>query len=173
MTEIEYLELLDLLEKDILSNFDIVKICQYLKIKLDGVYMSNQFQSKWLEYNFSIVLNFDTTDGGGTHWVGMYSNNKNIYYMDSYGEVPPAKIYNMIIRKDLELYFNNKQYQHLNSQSCGWFVIYFLYLMNSMKNKMKAMIKFLKSFNYTDYNANDKKIKTIMLKLIKKSKPNI
>lgn len=163
------IEILDLLEKDVLSNFDIIKICAYLNIKLDGVIMNDKFKFNFLSKNFSLVANLENSDSYGTHWVGYYNDptTNNIFYMDSYGEVCNAKIYNMILKKGTNLYFNKKQFQDLDSKVCGWFCILFLYYMQKAKIKLKGMVDFLKIFNYTDFNKNDKIVKQKILKIIK------
>jgi len=163
-------DILKLLEKNILTNFDIIAICNYLDIKLDGVVMNNEFKFNWLSKPFSLVVNLENTDTKGTHWIGYYNNpsSNSIFYMDSFGEVCNAKIYNMIIRKGTNLYFNKKQFQDMDSEVCGWFVIYFLYIMNKSKNKLNGMVKYLKTFNYTHYEKNDKIVKQKMLQIIKR-----
>lgn len=159
-----------LLEKGILTNYEITKICNLLKIKLDGVIMNNQFNINWLQKPFSIIANLENTDMTGSHWVAYYNDpkTKSIFYMDSYGEVANAKIYNQILHTNLNLYFNKKQFQDLDSVMCGWFCILFLYTMDKSKNKLKGMIEFLKLWNYKRYDANDKVIKQKILQLLKK-----
>ena len=43
---------------------------------------------------FGIVINLDTHDMGGSHWVGLYAdiNNNQIYFFDSVGKKPRKKI---------------------------------------------------------------------------------
>lgn len=164
-------EVIELLENNNpLSNFDIIKICKYLNIKLDNVSMTNQFKYNWLNSPFSIVSNLESTDNIGTHWTAFYNEpeTNSVFYMDSYGEVCNQKIYNFIIKKGLNLYFNKKQFQALDSILCGWFCIYFLYSMQKTKNKVQAMINFLKVFDYRDFNKNDKIIKQKILDIIRK-----
>jgi hypothetical protein len=164
-------EVIDLLESEKpLTNFDIVKICRYLNIPLDGVYMNNEFKYNWLNENFGVVLNLENTDMTGSHWVAFYNDvsTNSIYYFDSYGEVCNQKPYNLILKKQLNLYFNKKQFQAIESIMCGWFCIYFLYSMNKSKNKIEGFVNFLKNFNYSDYNKNDTIIKQKLSAIIKK-----
>jgi len=163
-------ELLDLLENNKpLTNFDISKICKDLNIPLDTVAMNNQFEFNWLSKDFSIILNLEDTDSKGTHWVAFYNQVKSneIFYMDSYGEVCNAKPYKMIEEKDINLFFNKKQFQAMGSVMCGWFCIYFLYVMNTNPNKIHSIMEFLQLFNYKDFKKNDDKIKILFKKLIK------
>lgn len=55
-----------------------------------------------------MVVNLDTHDKGGSHWVGLYSNfkNKQIYFFDSFGKKPGDmighfmnRIYNFMSKK--------------------------------------------------------------------------
>lgn len=170
------IEVLNLLENDEpLTNFDVVLICNKLNIPLDSVAMNNQFKFNWLSKDFSVILNLENTGKGGSHWVAFYNDveSKSIFYMDSYGEICNTIPNKHIIKKNLNLYFNKKQFQAINSIMCGWFCIYFLYIMNKYKSKVDAMIKFLEFFDYSDYDKNDIKIKQLMRTLIKSKMKNI
>jgi hypothetical protein len=166
----------NLIDLTVLSNFDITNICRELEIKLDSVMMNDQFNSKMLDYDFSIILNFQNYNQNGSHWAGMYCSPKikTVYYMDSYGELPTARIYKIIIDRGYTLLYNKRQFQALESQLCGWYTIYFLYMMQKSRsqNKLKAMEKFLNLFTYEirDLDNNDKKIKQLFVKLMKKKK---
>jgi hypothetical protein len=122
-----------------LTNFEIIQICQDLNIHLDYVMMNNQFTSKMLDYDFSIIINFQNYSENGSHWVALYcdAKNKTVYYNDSYGELPTATVENIINKKGYSLYFNNTQFQAIESQMCGFFPIYFLYMMQKNKNKLQ------------------------------------
>ena len=165
-----------LIDKSILSNFDIVKICQTLGIKLDGVIMNNQFIDKMLNYDFSIIVNFQNTNQNGSHWVAVHCEPsiKTVYYMDPYGEVPNARIYKIILDKGYQIYFNKVQFQALESQVCGWYAMYFLYYLQQSKkrDKFDKMVKYLNLFTKEVRNLdnNDKTIKMLFIKLMKKKK---
>ena len=38
------------------------------------------------------IINLDSSEGKGTHWVCYSKNNKNIYYFDSFGLDPPLEL---------------------------------------------------------------------------------
>lgn len=66
---------------------------------------------------FGMVINLDTHDKSGSHWVGLYSDlmKKQLYFFDSYGHKPEK-----LIRKFMERVRNwmNKKY-NLNNKSEG------------------------------------------------------
>jgi hypothetical protein len=55
------------------------------------------------------VINLDTHNQSGSHWVGFYANLKTntIYYFDSFGKKPQRRL-NMFIRRLLTYMYNNK-----------------------------------------------------------------
>ena len=55
-----------------------------------------------------MVINLDTHDKGGSHWVGLYANllSKKIYFFDSFGKKPGSRIRN----------FMNRIYNYVNKE---------------------------------------------------------
>lgn len=161
----------NLIDLTVLSNFDIANICRELGIKLDSVMMNDQFNGKLLDYDFSIILNFQDYKQNGSHWVAMHCSPKlkTVYYMDSYGEVPTARIYKIILDRQYLLVYNKRQFQALESQLCGFYSMYFLYILQNSRsqNKVPAMEKFLKLWTYDVRNLdeNDKKVKKLFYSL--------
>jgi hypothetical protein len=83
-----------------------------------------------------MVINLDTHDKPGSHWVAFYSNlNKNnIYYFDSFGKKPGKrtarfikKFYNHMTSngRNMDIRFNKKQHQFNNSE-CGVYSMNFI-----------------------------------------------
>jgi hypothetical protein len=80
-----------------------------------------------------IVYNLDKLGMGGSHWVSLYSDlkNKKIYFFDSVGNKPGARIKLTInkIKKwlgnDCEIKINKTEHQKKNSE-CGIYSIYFI-----------------------------------------------
>ena len=48
------------------------------------------------------IVNLDNSDGSGTHWVCYKKLNTNVYYFDSFGNLPPPK--------ELQLYFHSAKH---------------------------------------------------------------
>ena len=95
------------------------------------------------EYNkgvrgIGMIFNLDPHFKGGSHWVGLYINLKNIKkpfvgYFDSYGYKTPALIAKLMRSFKLqiqtcELGFNARRFQYGDSE-CGMFSMYFIICM--------------------------------------------
>lgn len=89
----------------------------------------------FLEYSATtsslMIINYDTCDEPGSHWVAVFINkNKKIEYFDSYGMLP---IYSSVTEKlsDLShnkgLAFNKIRFQG-NSTVCGQYCLVYLLL---------------------------------------------
>lgn len=99
--------------------------------KLDLIGMKKQGIDK-----VGIIYNLDVSTGPGTHWVGMYIDNKNneINYYDSYGGLPTKLIgnfigtlvdkYNSNNYKPVVIY-NDKRHQYGGSE-CGMYSMNFI-----------------------------------------------
>lgn len=75
------------------------------------IYGTTDLQFNELEKNtpkIGAVINLDTHDQSGSHWVGFYANLKTntIYYFDSVGKKPQRRL-NMFIRRLLTFMYNN------------------------------------------------------------------
>lgn len=159
-------EIYEIMNKSMLSNFDLIKLAKHLKIKFNGVLMNDQLKQEYFKKDFFVIINFDDSMNSGTHWVALVNHRKSrtCYYMDSYGELPNQKVYDEIMKSGNNLYFNKVQFQALDSMMCGWFSLYFLILMQKpTSDKMKL---FLSKFNTKDYYSNDRVIKDIFKKLV-------
>jgi len=99
--------------------------------KLDLINMKKNNINK-----IGIIYNLDVSTGPGTHWVGMYIDNKNneINYYDSYGGKPTSLI-NKFIKSLVEKYnlnnyspnviYNDKRHQYGGSE-CGMYSMNFI-----------------------------------------------
>lgn len=63
------------------------------------------------------VLNMDTNDGFGTHWVAIFGSE----YYDSFGLPPPETL-----RKQIKWY-NTMQHQEMNSTLCGVYCCFYMW----------------------------------------------
>ena len=87
------------------------------KIKLGFEELNFNDMIKDGKNKFGMVINLDTHDKGGSHWVGLFSNlvKKQLYFFDSYGEKPERLIKNFMGRIASWM---NKKY-NLNNKSEG------------------------------------------------------
>lgn len=80
-----------------------------------------------------MVINLDTHDKSGSHWVAFYSdlNKKNIYYFDSFAKKPGDNIYkfskkfNNYFGSNNNIEYNKKKHQYKNSE-CGVYSMNFI-----------------------------------------------
>lgn len=56
-----------------------------------GVFMRDTLP-KIVNHKECFVMNLDSNDNNGTHWVCLYKNNNKKYYFDSYGLDPPIEV---------------------------------------------------------------------------------
>jgi hypothetical protein len=131
------------------SDFDSLDDEGYNLSKLDYKTMIKNGKTK-----YGVVINFDTHDQPGSHWVGMYIdfNTGDINYFDSYGDEPlptifeymknMGNIYKHIYDKEPKLNINKVRNQYKDSE-CGVYSINFIIRSLSgydMKNIMKNVI---------------------------------
>jgi hypothetical protein len=72
-----------------------------------------------------VILNLDSIDGNGTHWVCYIKNNRDVNYFDSFGNLPPPKEV-IDYLKDCNIQFNRDCEQEENTVICGHLCILFL-----------------------------------------------
>ena len=143
-----------------LSNFDIEKICKFLKLPLVSICMKNEMPSR-VKDGCYIVNMQSSTQGNGTHWVGLFLYKTQTFYFDSFGASPPDEIMKFVKkRKDCHLFFNNWIIQDLKSESCGWFCIAFLkYLYQNLQSDLKVVYN-----DFVNNFADDTKLNDDILK---------
>lgn len=85
-----------------------------------------------------MVFNLDPHNKGGSHWMGLYINIKNINephisYFDSYGMKTPPLIARFmrsftLKNKNVQLEYNARRFQYSNTE-CGMYSLYFIICM--------------------------------------------
>lgn len=146
-----------------LSATDIIEIGKNIGLKV-RVYARNAIPKKLT--NGYYVINLDSKNGSGTHWVCFVKDNKNIFYMDSFGMPPAQDEINVFKKEHDDVYFNNKQIQDINSILCGYFCLLFLNLYHHYgKNEPEILNVFYKLFS-KNTKFNDNKLKNYMNNII-------
>lgn len=80
------------------------------------------------------IVNLDSSDMPGTHWVAYAKKYKYCEYFNSFGDLkPPLELVQYL--KNNNIYYNYKQYQSFNTSNCGHLCIKFL--RNFWKNHLK------------------------------------
>lgn len=76
----------------------------------------------------SLIINLDTSDLPGSHWVAVYINkSRHAFYFDSYGSPPTVQITKWL-KQFKSFSYNKKCFQSIFSKNCGFYCIYFIYL---------------------------------------------
>ena len=71
---------------------ELVRLAERMKIPdFRGVKMRDELPAKCHNRECGI-LNFNTHDQQGSHWVCWYKSGNDRYYFDSYGEPPPIEL---------------------------------------------------------------------------------
>lgn len=119
-----------------------------LSLKLVGIYNKDTLPYVPIEGFYIVNLQDDFVDGidmGGTHWVGMYIENRQACYFDPFGFQPPIEVQYFL--KDFVPYtYGDKQIQNINSGVCGYYVLYWMVFMQrhrqivSLKKRMQTFL---------------------------------
>ena len=118
-----------------LTNGELSQLVKHYKIKkYHGAYIDDKMPIKLKNGYYIINLN------GRSHWTCLLKDGDKYFYFDSYGFPASQEVEDQIgqyIYSDLQL-------QHLNSSSCGYYVIAFMRFMQNHKHKDKKI--YYKSF---------------------------
>jgi hypothetical protein len=123
-----------------LTNGELSQLVKHYKIKkYHGAFIDDRMPSKLKNGYFVINLN------GRSHWTVLLKDGDKYYYFDSYGFVASAEVEDQIG----EYLYSDLQLQHINSSSCGYYVIAFMRFMQNHKHKDKKICykSFLKLFS--------------------------
>ena len=83
---------LDIPSDKALTNFDILNYVSLLKIPhFRGVFMRDELP-KEVESTECGVMNFNTHDQSGSHWVCYMKKGKTRIYFDSFGQITPLEL---------------------------------------------------------------------------------
>ena len=136
-----------------LSNFDIIKIIEDMKLShvFGGVYSKDQLPT--LQRNKFYIINLQDSDAGkGSHWtVFFYNKNLTSIYYYSFGFIDP-----LLVQEKITPYiYNENEIQNYKSSACGYYCIAFIKFLHNKTNKEEAFKTFLKLFNLQTFK-NDK-----------------
>lgn len=74
------------------------------------------------------IINLDTSNHHGTHWVAYVKNKNYCEYFDSYGDLKPPLEGLEVIRylKNCNIFYNYTKYQKYDTVNCGNLCLAFL-----------------------------------------------
>lgn len=110
-----------------LFDVDLIKFAKKLKIPyFRGVFMRDSLPHTPRRYE-SAIINLDTQEGSGTHWVAYKKCNDNVNYFDSFGALKPPFELVRYFGDKCKIRFNYNSYQKFNTINCGHLCLEFLY----------------------------------------------
>lgn len=113
-----------------MDEMDIYTYANALKIKhFRGVYMRDALPDRYWT-NECAVVNLDSIQGPGTHWIAYCKKQHIVYYFDSFGNLPPPFELASYFGNNNKIYYNNYNYQKFNTFICGQLCLIFLYNFN-------------------------------------------
>lgn len=145
----------------VLSNTDIIELLERNGIHLVFINYKDQLEETPIQVGSYVVNMADSDDGsGGTHWVTFIIEKiDSVYhtvYFDAFGLAPSEAVKKYLAPIDDDIVYNWNQIQNENSSICGWFVVYWIWFMNTMKNAEPNIYlrykKFLKLFSSREEN---------------------
>jgi hypothetical protein len=116
-------------KKTTLSNYDLNSLGEAFHIPFDFIMRDQLTRSTLDDGNY--ILNLDTSDNPGTHYVAFVVNNasKTVFYFDSYGAPPPNEAVVLWTANKYKVKCNSVHIQDLKSRCCGFYAMYFLLFM--------------------------------------------
>ena len=129
-----------------LSNFDLEKWIDDLKIKhFRSIYSRDQLADKIRKKECGII-NLDSIEGEGTHWVCYRNLEKNFTeYFDPFGLIMPHEIRHYLLTSGKRVIFSQDEIQNRNTGLCGYWCLY--YLIERQKGK-----SILDVFHHEDFD---------------------
>lgn len=107
-----------------MTNIDLLKEAKKLKLKnFRGVFMRDEIKNIKPRNQECGILNLNTSNQPGSHWVCWYKDGNKKYYFDSYGLVPPTEIVNYLKQPIIR---NTSQLQSFSQSNCGQYCLYVL-----------------------------------------------
>ena len=114
-----------------LSNFDIIKIAQHLKIpNFKGCFMRDELETPSKQE--CGIVNFNKSTEPGSHWVAYFKDGSRRIYFDSFGQVIPTEIQKYLKTKEEfqndapVIQRNTDIVQEPNTEICGHLCLYVL-----------------------------------------------
>ena len=125
-----------------LSNIDLRKWCNFLRIPIKGIFSRNETKPL---FHSPCIINLDDFGSLGTHWVCCWPKGKGLYeYFDSFGFPPPLEWEKEMSMHGMKHFFrNDNQIQWEQSVRCGYYCLLFL----NERNKGTIFADILKMFS--------------------------
>ena len=108
------------------SNKDLRKIVDAMGMDLE--IHSVDLLPSTIDPNMNYIINADVVSGPGTHWTALHTGGKYNVIYDPFGVPPDTRIKAFAKSGNNDLVVSiDKQSQHIDASSCGYWCIWFLY----------------------------------------------
>ena len=125
-----------------------------------GCFASDQLPSFPSTFPKSMIINTDTANSSGEHWVALVLKKKSCFYFDSFGlPVMNNNILNFLSENYKKFTYTNVCIQSAYSDHCGKFCIAFIKHVHSKY----SYDTFIKQFNFVKLYKNDLIVENILL----------
>lgn len=109
-----------------LNTLEINKITLNLIKDFDGTFPINNLPIT-RKKNYKLIINIDTKNLPGKHWIAVYVCGKIGYVFDPLGNPPPLILQHWLNKQGIRWMCNLRQVQPNDSILCGYYCIYFLF----------------------------------------------
>jgi hypothetical protein len=152
-----------------MTNIDLEKRAKEIAIPLVGVYSKDLLPSYAKDGGYIINLQDSTDEDGlplpGTHWTAFYIEKNRAVYFDSFGVIAPRSV-QTFLRRFKPWMFSTKHIQNVQSEICGYYVLYFLWFMWTHRHRIKNLNKRFCAFLCL-FSTSPERNKTLLEKYIK------
>lgn len=116
-----------------LNELDIQKFARHIPFFI-GTRMRDEFQDMKCQPIEAAVVNLNLSTEPGSHWVTYYKIFDEVFYYDSFGNLPPPEELIKYFGK-CEIFYNHAQMQQYHQVNCGALCLQFLF---EIVDKMQA-----------------------------------
>ena len=130
------------------TNVELQRKAESLKLKnFRGVYMIDELiKLKPLRHECGIV-NLQTSDKNGSHWVCWFINGNDKVYFDSFGAPPDLRVAKYLKKKNKNhTLYSTYQIQQFNDTNCGLFCLYVLNKLNNGEDYLDIVLEILNKY---------------------------
>lgn len=153
-----------------IDNFKLANLSSKYNLgyKLSDIIPKDILKEMKIKKNMNIIINFEITGGGGTHWVCLLVRNNKAFYFDSFGAYPIDEVINFCKTNNLKLGFNNFIIQNIKSTNCGLFCLALIRYVGKSNNLYEKSNEYINLFENSTCE-NDK----ILMKYLKNCNINL
>lgn len=144
------------------TNYDLMDKMVEVGIPIQGVF--NRDNLPRIMSDGCYILNLDESSGSGTHWTGFLKAGNIVIYFDSFGLPPPDIVTKRLLPS--KVYYGDKMLQHLETSSCGYWVIAFFCWMcrvHSSGSLLDHYQNFIDKFDHSDQEMNERLLEKFLL----------